>query len=166
MPAGLTAILYGMARDDLPRAIGGLALTVTALTIIGLLVIRRWVTDTRDERRFLAATQRQAEAERATYVAAKAALVSEQGRLLQDVAAERAALTARLATEREAMQEEFDRARGEISADAMEQLASWITGGKVRPPDRPKNNLIRFPKQQPETHPQQERSREHGAVRP
>lgn len=166
---GLTVMTYGIYRDDLARSLGGACLATAALTLLALAAIRRWIIDTSEERRILAAAQREAVAERARYQAAQAALENEQGRLYRDLAADRAALNAQVAAEREAMKEEFERARGEISADAMDNMMSWITGGKLRPPERPKDNLIRFPGQnqgQAEPQASRERSREHGVVGP
>lgn len=177
---GVSVVAYGIYRDDLTRSTGGAFLAIAALTLLALVAIRRWIVDTRDERRILAASQREAVGERARYQAAQAALENEQGRLYRDLAADRAALNAQIAAERdalhakvaaerEAMEAEFERARGEISADAMDNMMSWITGGKLRPPERPKDNLIRFPGQaQDQAEPQasRERSREHGSVGP
>ncbi|MEU1448725.1 hypothetical protein [Streptomyces mirabilis] len=143
---------------------------MVGLTAIILTVIRSWIVDTRDERRILAAVQRQAESERARYIALQASLVNEETRLKKDIAAERAALTARLKNEREAMQAEFDAALGEASADAVKIAMSWVHGGKLAPPQHQRGNLIHFPHQhpEPESQPQaqRERSREHGVVGP
>lgn len=133
-----------------------------ALTAIILAVLHRWITDTRLERQVLAAAQRQAQTERATYIAAKAALENEQTRLYRDLAADRAADTQRLAVERQAMQDEFDDARAQLVTEAMATVASWIIDGKVRPPERLAGNLIQFPRQEQ----QRERAHGHGAVVP
>lgn len=176
----VSVMAYGIYRDELTRSLGGAFLAIAALTLLALVAIRQWIVDTRDERRILAASQREAVAERARYQAAQAALENEQGRLYRDLAADRAALNAQIAAERdalhaeiaaerEAMEAEFERARGELSADVMNTVMSWINGGKLQPPSHPKNNLIRFPGQaQEQAEPQasRERSREHGSVGP
>ena len=163
---GLSLTIHGLMSDQLSHSLSGVALTMVGLTAIVLTVIRKWVTDTSDERRVLAAAQREAQGERARYFAERAALVNEQARMSKDIAAERAALTARLKSEREAMQAEFDAALGEASADAMNIAMSWVHGGKFAPPQPQQGNLIQFPHQQPQDQPQRERSREHGVVRP
>lgn len=163
---GLAAILSSILRNDLEPAIGGLGLTVTGLTALILVTIRKWVTDTREETSRLADAQHEAQSERARYVALQAALEAEQGRLIRDMAADRAALDVRLKAEREAMAVEFEAARTKIVNEAMETLAGWVVNGKIRPPEHETGKLIRFPEQQPQGHPQRERSREHGVVSP
>lgn len=159
---GLTLTLYGSIRDNVAHSVSGTCFTIVAITVIALLIIRRWVVDTSDERRRLAEAERRAQDEYASYIALKAALEVEQGRLRQDISAEHAALNERLAVERAAMQEEFELARTELSNEAMRIAFSWVKGGKVRPPERARTNLIPFPQQDP----QQERAREHEVVHP
>lgn len=163
---GLAAILYGLIYDDLPRSIGGLGLTLIGLTVIALIVIRRWVTNTEQERRLLAASQREAQAERARYFAAQAALENEQGRLNRDMAAERLALSARLKTERDAMTRDFEEQRATVIAETMEATFLMFHGGKFAPTQTATGNLIEFPRQHPERQPERARSREHGVVGP
>lgn len=168
MLGGIGLTLHGVWRDQPAHSLAGVVLSMIALTVIILTTVHHWVTDTSTERTALAAAQREAQAERARAFAAQAALENEQGRLYRDLAAERAAIRGRLEVERAAMQQEFEDARSQLVADAMETLASWVVGGKVCPPTRETGNLIRFPKQQPvqvQT-PQRERSREHGVVGP
>jgi leucyl aminopeptidase (aminopeptidase T) len=152
---GLALTVHGLMGDKPLCSFSGVTLVMVALT-----------ADTSDERRLLAATQREAQAERSRYLAAKAALVNEQARMSKDIAAERAALTARLKSERDAMQAEFDAALGEVSSDAVNIAMSWVLAGKFAPPQPQQGNLIQFPHQQPQGQPQRERSREHGVVRP
>lgn len=166
MLAGLATILHATVRDDLPRAICGLTLTVTALTAIGLLVIRRWVTDTRDARRDYADAQRRTESQKDSYLAAQAGLENERGRLALDVAAERAQLAARLKAEREAMEAEFEKRRGDLIAETMEATVLMYRGGKFAPDATVAGKLIRFPEQHPHQQPDRARSREHGVVGP
>lgn len=164
MAAGLAVILYGTLRDDLARALGGTCLTLTALTVLALALIRRWVVDTRDERRILAAAQREAVAERSRYFAAQAALEIEQGRLNRDMAAERAGLAARLKAERDAIAADFEERRATLIAETMEATLLMVRNDKLAP--QPSAKLIRFPHQQAEQQPERERSREHGVVGP
>jgi hypothetical protein len=168
MLGGLGLSVHGMWRDHPDCSLAGVVLSMIALTAIILTVIHHWITDTRAEHVALAAARQETQAERDRYFAAKANLEGERARLYQDLAAERAADAKRLAEERAAMEAEFEDARAEVSAEAMAILASWFVDGKVRPPERRKGNLIRFPEQgqQPAPAPQRERSRERGVVHP
>lgn len=164
MAAGLAAVLQGSLRGDLARALGGTCLTLVALTVIALILIRRWIVDTSEERRLLAASQRQAQAERYKYFACQAAMEVEQGRLARDRAIEQRADAARLQVEREAMAAEFENKRADLIVETMRATFQMIYSRKFAPDQTPMGSLIEFPKQ----HPQQERSRsrEHGVVRP
>jgi hypothetical protein len=164
--AGVAAILYGFTRHDLPCCIGGLGLIVIGLTVTALITIRRWITDTRQERQLLAAAQREAQGERSKYVAAQAALEVEQGRLRRDLDAERRALTVRLQAEREAMARQFEEARGDMIAETIEATLLMHRAGKFAPTKTATGRLIEFPRQHPERQAERERSREHGGVRP
>lgn len=167
MLGGLAAILHGVLRDNLASAVGGLSLTLTALTAVALILIHRWITDTSDERRGLAALQRQAQEQKSVYVAAQAALEVEQGRLAQDMATERYNLAVRLKAEREAMAREFDERRAALAAETMETTFLMLRNGKFETEAPAPGNLIPFPQQgHPEQAPQHERSREHGVVGP
>lgn len=166
LAGGTLLIFHGMIRHDLPRSLGGACLAMTALTLIALGAIRRWVTDTSDERRILAATQREAQGRKDTYLAAQANLENEQSRLSRDMAAERANLAARLKAERQAMTEEFEERRAALIAETMEATVRMIQGGKMAPAQARTGNLIQFPEQHPARAGERERSREHGVVGP
>jgi hypothetical protein len=162
--AGLITVLHGTYRGDLGHTVGGTCLTLIALTSLALVFIRKWVIDTNDERRILAAAQRSAEAERARYFAAQAALENEQGRLRQDITAERQANAVRLKTEREALANEFEAKRGELAAEAMEVAVRLVCGKKLDPRQVATAKLIQFPQNLP--HQQHDRARERGEVAP
>jgi hypothetical protein len=130
---GLAAIVYGILRGDLTRSLGGAALTMPALTFIALIFVRRWVTDTRDERQRLAAAQRYAEGERTRYIAAQAALTNEAGRNRTEMRAERTQLRAQLAAEREAMRAEFEEQRATLVCETMEATVRMFHNGKFAP---------------------------------
>ncbi|MGA6223531.1 hypothetical protein ACPESV_24740 [Streptomyces umbrinus] len=166
LTGGLAVALYGTLANDLARTLGGTCLTLTALTAIALILIRRWIVDTKDERRILAAAQRQAEGERSRYVAARAALENEQGRLNRDMAAEKQGLAARLHHEREALRGEFEERRAGLIAETMEATVMMVRGGKFDVEKKPSGNLIPFPQQHQSAELQRERSREHGVVGP
>ncbi|MFD9248440.1 hypothetical protein [Streptomyces bottropensis] len=133
-----------------------------ALALISLAFIHHWFTNTGQERRDLAERTRAAEEERSRYVSLKAALENEQGRLARDMAAERAGLAVRLATEREALRSEFEERRASLVAKTMEATVRMYRNGKFAPQPTAKGNLIPFPQQQPE----RERSRGHNVVGP
>src|SRR6266568_59604 len=133
MLGGTAATLHGIIRNMPSHSIGGGFLALTGLTVIALALIHQWVTDTADERRILAATQREAQARKDTYLAAQAALENEQGRLNRDMAAERAGLTVRLKAEREAMAAEFEERRAELISESMEALGLMMHNGKFVP---------------------------------
>ena len=164
MLGGLSLTAHGMWRDQAPHSLAGVVLSMIGLTIIILGTIRHWITDTSTERIALGAAQRQAQEERRTYIAAKAALENDHARLYQDLAADRAADAQRLKAEREAMWAELEDARTDLVNEAMTTLATWIVGGKVRPPERRADNLNRFPHQGQEPQHQPERAQEHGAA--
>ncbi|MFG3085061.1 hypothetical protein [Streptomyces parvulus] len=126
-------IVYGIYRGDLARTLGGTCLMMPALTYIALALLRRWIADTRDERQRLAIAQRHAEGERTRFIALEAALENEHGRLIRDVAAERAQVQAQLAAEREAMRVEFDSHRAELVCETMEATVLMIRNNKFAP---------------------------------
>lgn len=163
---GLVVTFHGAVRDQLAHSLGGVCLTMIALTALILVAIRKWVTDTSLERTVLAATQREAQTERSRYVALQAALENEQGRLRQDMAAERAALTARLKSERAALAAEFDERRDSLIAETMEATVLLHINGKLAPGKPTAGTLIPFPNQQSQGGLERARSREHGVVGP
>ena len=163
---GMAVILYGVIVDDISRSVSGACLTMPALTLIALVMVRRWVSDTRDERRFLAAAQRDAEQERSRYVAAQSALEGERSRLARDQAAERAQLAAKLLAERGAMQAEFEEQRATLAAETVEATVLMFRDGKFAPDTLPRGRVIRFPKQEPGASTERGRAREHGVVGP
>jgi hypothetical protein len=162
---GLSVVLYGTLNNDVTRTIGGTCITIVALTIVALILLRHWIVDTSEERRILGAAQRAAQAERARYFAAQAALENEQGRLHQDMAAERASLTARLQAEREAMAAEFEEQRASLVAETMEATFLMFHNGKFAPAAQRENKVIQLREHQ-QRHPVRERSREHGVASP
>lgn len=159
---GLATVIHGIIRNNPAHSAGGGFVALAGLTVIALVVLHQWITDTRDERRALAAAQREAQGRKDTYLAAKAALENEQGRLNRDMAAERANLDARLKAEREAVAADFEERRAALIAETMEATLLMVHNGSLAP--QPSAKLIQFPHQQTERQP--ERSREHGVVGP
>lgn len=157
---GITLTLTGIAHNQVPHSLGGVGTIMIALTAAVLLVIRRWVTDTRNERSVLAATQRETQAERTRYIAAQAALENERTRMRRDLDAEHVALVERARVEREVLDDEFEERRGELINQTMEATVRMFHNGKFAPDTRRGATLIQFPQ------PQQNRSQEHGVVGP
>jgi hypothetical protein len=164
--AGLAVVLYGLTHDDLARSIGGLGVTILGLTVLGLIAIRHWITNTRQDQLLLAAAQREAQAERSRYFAARVTLEVEQDRLRRDLDAERRALAARMQAEREAMRQDFETRRGDLIAETMEATFRMLQSDKLNTEHAMTGRLIQFPRQHPEPQPAPARSREHGVVGP
>lgn len=142
---GLAAIVYGILCGDLTRALGGAALTMPALTFVALVFVRRWITDTRDERQRLAAAQRYADGERTRYLAAQAALTNEASRNRHEMRAERARLRAQMTAEREAMRVEFEEQKATLVCETMEATVRMFHNGKFAPDaTAPRGKLIRL----------------------
>ncbi len=108
MTVGISVVLYGIAVNDLSRSLGGSCLTMTALTLLALVAIRRWVTDTRAERERLADATREQDSERVRLMALQAAVEQERQRLLRDAEADRRQNAARLEAERKALRAQFE----------------------------------------------------------
>ncbi len=81
MLGGLSVVLYGIVHDDLARALGGGCLTIAALAIVALVLIRQWIVDTSAERHALIKAQAQAQGEYSRYIALEAALEAGPRRL-------------------------------------------------------------------------------------
>ncbi|MFF7142341.1 hypothetical protein ACFZB5_13970 [Streptomyces nodosus] len=168
MAVGITAILYGAIRNDLARSVGGACLAIAALTLIALISIQKWITDTSEERRILAAATRQAQDERTRYIAAQAALENERGRLHRDLAAARARIAPTLAAERTKLAAEFEEDRARLISESFETGVLMERAGMLKPgaPAARESNLIQFPGQEHARLPERERSRGRGGVVP
>lgn len=164
MFGGMALALNGIATSQVPRSLGGVGAIMTALTMVVLLVIHKWVTDTRTERALLAAAQREAQEERARYIAAQSALESERTRMRRDLDAEHVALLERARVEREALDDEFEERQSDLVNETMEATVRMFYDGKFAPDVRRRGTLIQFPQQQPQE--QRSHSREHGVVGP
>ncbi|MBT2505110.1 hypothetical protein J7I98_04205 [Streptomyces sp. ISL-98] len=160
---GVAVILYGVAENDLARSLGGACLSMTALTLIALVAIKKWCTDTRVERASLTAATRAADAERTRYVALESALATERARTRRDIQAQQEAMAARLEAECVAMQERFEERRAQLICDTMEMTLQMKNAGLLDPPaaGEDRGRVIGFPAQHPQT--QAERARDHGA---
>lgn len=160
MFGGMALAFNGIVHNEVPRSLGGVGAVMIALTAAVLLVIHKWVSDTRAERALLAAAQREAQEEKACCVAAQSALESERTRMRRDLEAERVTLLERSRVEREALETEFENIRGALICETMEATVRMCHDGKFAPNTRRGGTLIPFPQQE------QQRSREHGVVGP
>ncbi|MFD5002160.1 hypothetical protein ACFWMV_04560 [Streptomyces mutabilis] len=164
--AGFAVIIRSASDQNAAGSIGGACLVMVALSLVILVLVRAWVCNTNEERRILAAAQREAQSERTRYLAGQAAQINELGRNRREMAAERARLAATLQAERAAMKAEFENTRAKELSEAFQTGAEMERAGvfkKRQPAER--GNLLKFPKRQAEA-PEQERSREHGVVGP
>lgn len=143
---GVTA--YGVVTNDPARSLAGASLIITGLTLLVLVCIRRWVTDTHAERARLADAIRTADVDRTRAVAAHAAVEAERVRVARDARVERGRNARTLAAERDAMQTEFDAQRAQIAAVALEQAVALLKG-KIgeQAPARERSRVLPFPQQ-------------------
>ncbi|MGW5123208.1 hypothetical protein ACWEQ7_03930 [Streptomyces sp. NPDC004069] len=159
------AVIALSVDNDLAECICGACLVMIALSTGICILVRHWVINTADERRILAAAQRETQNERTRYLAAQAALENERGRLTRDMAADRARINATLTAERQKMAADFDEERAQLASEAFRTGVEMERAGMLKPNAQPVcGNLIQFPEQHPVHAPA--RSREHGGVVP
>lgn len=166
--SGFAVIIRSASAHNAAGSIGGACLVMTGLSLVILILVRFWICNTNEERRMLAAAQREAQSERSRYFAAQAAHTNELGRNRREMAAERARLTATLKAERAKMQAEFDNTRAKELSEAFQTGAEMERAGVFKKRQQPpRGNLLKFPKKQPSApEAERERSREHGVVGP
>ncbi|MFH9414012.1 hypothetical protein [Streptomyces rochei] len=166
--AGFAVIIRSASAQNAAGSIGGACLVMVALSLVILVLVRAWVCNTNEERRILAAAQREAQSERTRYIAAQAGLTNESTRLNREAIAERARLTAMLKAERAKMQAEFENTRAKELSEAFQTGAEMERAGVFKKRQQPpRGNLLTFPKKQPAApEAERERSREHGVVGP
>jgi hypothetical protein len=145
--SGFAIIISSTFTDNVAGSIGGACLVMVALTIIICVLVRHWISNTELERTALAAAQREAQAQRATYQAAQCALENEQGRLNRDVAAERARITAALLATEAKLRADFEEERAQLAAEAFRTGAEMERAGMLRPDAEVRGNLIPFPRE-------------------
>ncbi len=148
--AGIALTTHGVAQESAPHALGGVAFTMIALTLLILLAVRRWIIDTSAERTRLAEATRSANDERTKYIAAQTAVEMERQRLTRDAAADRARTLALLDAERAAMQDAFEEQKAQLVADTLEVGAKLFrdrAAGEQARHDHAR--VIEFPKQEP-----------------
>lgn len=150
LAGGLAFSGHGVLHGHASCSTAGIAIVVTALTLIVLTVIRKWIGDAREERRDLATSRREADAEQRKYFALEAALEGETTRLRRDMALEQAQNAATLAVEREAMNAQLEEQRLQIATEAFRTGVEMERAGMLKP-DAPAipANLIQFPKRAP-----------------
>lgn len=164
---GLALTGLGVLYDNVPCTVGGSTLILTGVSVIALILIRTWISDTSDARSALAAAQRDTERERSRYFAAQAALENEQGRLRQELNNERRRIASQLVQEREAMNAAFEEKKAALVSETMEVTVRMFRNGDFAPDTLTTGQLIQFPKQE---HPirttRRSRSRGHEGVAP
>lgn len=166
MAAGMAVVLYGVAKNDLARSLGGACLTMTAVTLIALVSIRKWTTNTDAARSRLSDATREADNERTRYIAAQAALEVERQRVQRDAASDREQMAVRLASEQAAMQEQFEDDRATLVCETMEQTVLMYRAGAFDPPSQhDRGRVIGFPDRLVQQAAAAERARDHGATR-
>jgi E3 ubiquitin-protein ligase DOA10 len=166
LAAGLALCTSGAIRDSLPHALGGTCLTTVALTLIALTLIRQWVSDTRHERKDLAAARHDAEAQQRKFFALQAANEGEMARFKRDMNMEKARIVETLRVEREAMRAQFEEERLQVSQNAFRMGVEMERSGALRAVKPVQlDNLIPFPEQASRAS-EHQRSREHGVVGP
>lgn len=151
LTGGLAFSGHGLIRSHTSCSMAGISIVVTALTLIALAIIRKWIGDAREERRDLATSRREADAEQRKYFALQAALEGETTRLRRDMALEQAQNAATLAAEREAMNAQLEEQRLQIATEAFRTGVEMERAGMLKP-DAPATpaNLIPFPKRAPD----------------
>jgi hypothetical protein len=151
LAVGLALAGYGVARDELARTVGGSCLMTTALLLSALTAIRRWVINAQVERYALSQATREADAERARYMAAQAALEMERQRIMRDAAVEREQSIARVKAAQAAMRERFDGERARLICESLETAVKLVRAGLLEP-SAPgvQAKVIGFPKQPPQ----------------
>nr|WSZ97322.1 hypothetical protein OH820_18120 [Streptomyces sp. NBC_00857] len=137
---------------------------MTALTLVALVSIRRWTTDTHAERVRLADATREAETEKSRYIAGQAAMEVERDRMRRDAASGREQLEIQLATARQALADQLEEDRAKISCDALEAALIMLPG--LLSEGRPEHGtVIGFPAQPARHQRAQEPKRDRGATR-
>ncbi|WP_329032200.1 hypothetical protein OIE71_04480 [Streptomyces sp. NBC_01725] len=161
MTAGVAVILYGIAANDLSRALGGSCLTMTALTLLALISIRKWTRDTQVERQRLSDATRDAESERTRYVALQAAAEMERQRGQRDLAAERRRDALRVKVQIDAMRDRFEEERAQLICDSLPIAVRLVQHGLVDGPPAERGTVVSFPMQTKE-----QPARERGVSQP
>jgi len=143
--AGLSTVVYGIITENLERTVGGAIFTMTALTLIALVLIRRWITSAATERQRHDDAVRAADTERMRYVAAQAALEVERGRLRKDIASEHTRMSAALEAERTTMRNQFEEERATLVCKTIETTFLMFRDGKFAPSEHDYGKIIGFP---------------------
>lgn len=133
---GAAIALRGAFLPSTPHTVGGMGLMLAASTFLTLSLLRTWICDNTAERERLRHEGDKLAEERVKYVAAHAALQAERDRIRADLKAGEAAAEQRLATEREAMQDEFDNKRAELIRSTFETAVNMVQDGLLEPDER------------------------------
>jgi hypothetical protein len=134
LATGVALTAAGLITRDSAQSASGASVIILALATIGLLLLRRWITDTSAERGRLATALADAAAERDRYIAANAAVEAERARVRRDAASLATQQRAQLAAEREHLQGSFERERERIATDAFRTGAMMERAGLLAEP--------------------------------
>ncbi|MEE4489379.1 hypothetical protein [Streptomyces sp. BE230] len=148
MLTGMAIIVYGVITNDLARSLGGACLTMTALTLIALVAIRRWITNTSAERARLAEATREVEAERLRYLAGQAAQEQERARLRRDIAAASRKLAKQLEIERARLAAEFEEKRAQVICDTFAATYRLAREDRITAEREQHATVVQFPEQE------------------
>lgn len=148
MIVGIGIIAYGIVANDLARSLGGACLTMTALTLLALVAIRRWVTNTSAERARLAEATREVEAERLRYLAGQAAQEQERARLRRDIAASARKMAKQLDDDRARLAAEFEEKRAQIICDTFASTYRLAREDRISAEREQHARVVQFPEQE------------------
>lgn len=139
---------------------------MSALTLLVLTCVKRWITTTQAEREQLAAATRAADDERLRYMAALASVDLERQRVRRDAVAEREQNLVRLQAAQTAMRERFEQERAQLICDTFETAVQLVASGVLNDPEPGDHAKVigLFPDQHPARHREQEPTRERGAT--
>ncbi|MEV8477838.1 hypothetical protein [Streptomyces sp. NPDC051173] len=128
---GITVVLVGVLTSDPARAAGGACLTITALTLIALRLIRTWITDTAAERSRIQDAIRAADIERMRYLAAQSALGVERDRMRRDAEEATRHSSKQIKAEHARLREQFEEERAALISETFEAAFSMLTTGRL-----------------------------------
>lgn len=139
------AALHGAYTDFNPHTISGMMLLLAASTFLILSRVRAWIGDNRAERERLRDEGDKLADQRTRYFAAQAALECERDRIRADLRASQIAAEQTLADERDAMQQEFDDKRAELTRSTFQTAVEMVQDGLLEPGETTGARVIPLP---------------------
>lgn len=146
--AGIVVAIWGVAGEQPVRSVSGGCLAIISLTICIANCVRIWVSNTTAERILLGQATRDADAERARYIAAQAALELERKRVQRDGERTSARLAAQLAAEREALHRDIEEQRAKIICETLVTTVGLMHDGMMEDSPSEHGKIIGFPTQE------------------